>query len=144
MRLKCSQKPSQSLETGIVLLKPVTPCANRLPECFPACQWLLFLSQRRSLLLKFTLFLPLQELSGSSGSQSLAVVIRKLTMLRLLLPALFLTFFVLGIAPAASVCLPSLSDVYFCRLGVQRRTHDSCQTYSHMCNSASCKSRINV
>lgn len=119
-------------------------CANCLLECFLACQWLLFFSQRCSLLLKFTLFLLLQELSGSCGSQSLAVVVSKLTMLRLLLLAPFLTVFVLGIAPAASVCLPSLSDLYFCRLGVQRWTGGSCQTYSHMCNSASCKSRMDV
>lgn len=49
--------------------------------------------------------LPLQELSGSCESQFLAVVISNLTMLRLLLLALFLTLFV-GITPTASVCWP--------------------------------------
>lgn len=91
------------LQVGLIL--NLVNAQNYLLEFFPACQWLLFFLRRCSFLLEFSLFLPLQELSGSCESQSLAVVISNLAILRLLLLAHFLTFFVLGIAPAASACL---------------------------------------
>lgn len=99
-----SKKCSQSIETGIILLKPATLC-KLFAWVFSSLSVAFVLSLRCSLLLSSSSFLPLQVLSASCDIQSLAVVISNLAMLRLLPLAVFLNHFVLGIAPAASVCL---------------------------------------